>query len=139
MAKVYYIADFMFALLENPVSLGDNKFKVVAPFEGEILGSLTGPRVTGFIDVVGSGAGTATMVQIRNETLSRDYFTTECEFRVDDSDANGRAVLHKGVLGTQPTFRKDDVLALDVDGLPGGSDSSRGYVWMTVGMWRQAD
>jgi hypothetical protein len=108
------------------------------PFDGELLGSPNGPAMTGFIADAGTGAGTATSFQIRNATQGRDYFTTEPEFQVDDAVA-GRAPLTRGVLGTRPTFRAGDMLALDIDGLPTNSDSGTLTVTQAAGFWRTVD
>ncbi len=139
MAKLYYVAPIEFEVLTNPISTGDGQFQTEMPFDGEWLGSPNGPAMTGFILDAGSGAGTATQFQIRNVTQGRDYFTTEPEFQVDDADASGRALLTQGVLCTKPTFRQGDIVALDIDGIPGGADSGQLYVTMSAGFWRTVD
>lgn len=138
MVKLSYIADLEFEDLSNPIAIGDGHFLLTVPYDGEILGDASGPVITGFILAVGSGAD-GTSVQIRNVTQGRDYFTTEPQFRVADDDGSGRAPLYGGVLCTKPTFRAGDVLALDVDGLPGNADSAQLYVWLTCEFWREVD
>lgn len=139
MAKLYYVAPLEFEVLANPIGLGDGQYQLSVPFDGELLGSPQGPAMSGFILDAGSGAGTATGFQIRNVTQGRDYFTTRPEFQVDDADGSGRALLTQGVMGTKPTFRAGDVLALDVDEIPGGADSGQMYVTIAAGFWRTVD
>jgi hypothetical protein len=139
MTKLYYVAPLIFEDLSSPITAGQNKFRLRAPYDGEILGSRAGPRITGHIQDAGSGAGSATEVQIRNVTTGREYLTTAAEFRVDDADANGRAVLAGGVLGMSPTFRGGDILALDVEAVPTGADSVQAAIYVTCGFWREVD
>jgi hypothetical protein len=136
-AKFYYAADLQFECLENHVTVGDAKFRLKVPYDGEILGARNGPRITGHIQDAGTGAGTYTEIQVRNVTTGRAYFSTTPRFQVDDKDANGRCILSGGVLSNEPTFRQNDVLALDVEGIPGGSDSAYATVWVTAGFWRE--
>lgn len=139
MAKLYYVADLMLECLDNPITVADSKFRVVVPYDGEILGSRNGPRIAGHIQNAGSGAGTYTEIQVRNVNSGRNYFDTTPKFQVDDADGAGRAVLTGGTLRNQPTFRQNEVLALDVDGIPGGADSAQAIVFITCGFWREAD
>lgn len=140
MAKLYYVQDLPFVVDSNPVVLGDAQCRRRVPYDGEILGNRTVPRIAGHIRDAGTGAGTATQIQIRNVTQGRDYFDTRPEFRVDDKDVNGHAVLaSNAVLGTRPTFRQNDILALDVDGLPDGENSADFTVELTCGFWQEAD
>jgi len=90
---------------EGVVAVGDNQFKVKAPFDGEIL------EHDGWLDILGGGAGTSTDVQIRNENTSVDYFATLPTFEVDSATKR----LEGGVLINSPTFKKDEWLVLDVD------------------------
>ncbi len=137
MPKLYYVADLVWECTENPVTVSDGKCRVKAPFDGEFLGNRLGPRVTGHIQAAGSGAGTYTEIQIRNETSGRDYFSTGPKFEVDDEDAAGRALLSGGVLGTYQSFKAGEVLALDVNDVPGGADSAEFFVAATCGFWRE--
>lgn len=123
MAELYYVGCFQWQALQNPLTVGDGKFYLEAPFAGEFLGNRGAARISGCITDAGTGAGTYTEVQIRNVTQGRDYYTTTPKYRVDDADAGGRAMVSGGVLSTQPTFNAGDVLRLDVDGIPGGADS----------------
>lgn len=137
MAKFYYAADLQFEALENHITVGDAKFRLKVPYDGEILGARNGPRITGHIQDAGTGAGTYTEIQIRNVTTGREYFSTTPKFQVDDANAFGRCILSGGVLSTEPTFKQNDVLALDVDGIPGGSDSAYATVFAMCGFWRE--
>ncbi len=129
--KHYYVAEVKFECPENPITLGDNKFKSEMPYDFEVI------KATGCILQAGTGAGTDTEFQVRNETRGFDYYTTRPRFRVDDADVNGRAELVDGVLGTRVSGKQGDVLALDCDGLPGGADSSLATIWLLCGFWRE--
>lgn len=129
--KHYYVAEVKFECPENPITLGDGKFKAQMPYDFEIL------KARGCILNAGTGAGTYTAFQIRNETRTLDYYTTRPRFNVNDKDANGRAELTDGVLGTRITGKQNDVLALDADTLPGGIDSALATVWVLCGFWRE--
>jgi hypothetical protein len=138
-AKLYYIAPLVFECQENPITLADDKFRLTVPYDGEILGALSGPAITGHIANAGTGAGSSTDIQISNVTTGRDYFATEPTFEVDDKDASGRALLSGGMLNGRPTFRQNDVLALDVDALPTNSDSAQMTITLLCGFWREVD
>lgn len=137
--KLYYISDVIFECKENPITVGDDKFQAKVPYDGEILGARNGPRITGHILDAGSGAGTATEIQIRNVNKSRDYFDTLPKFNVDDADASRRATLTNGTLRNNPKFNQNDYLALDVDDIPGGADSAQMIIALTCGFWREVD
>ena len=137
MAKFYYIAPVEFSCPEDPITLGDSKFEAEMPWDGEILGAVTGPKIDGFILNAGTGAGSATQIQIRNVDTGRDYFTTMPEFRVDSKDAANRAPLEGGAIGVHPMFKGGEFLALDIDGLPTNADSAEAYLWLTCGFWRE--
>lgn len=139
MPKHYFIAPIDLYDDNSPITLGDAKMTKEQPYDGEILGSVNGPLASGDIQNAGTGAGTATQVQVRNVETSRDYFTTMLEYRVDDKDGNNRAALHNGVLGTRPTFKAGQHLALDVNGLPGGSDSAQMALRLICGYWQEVD
>lgn len=138
-AKLAYVQDILFDLNFDPITVGDGKTFAVMQYEGRILGSRNGPRASGCIQTAGTGAGTQTTIQIRNTTTSRDYFDTRPAFRVDDADGNGRATLYQGTLKIEPTFAQGDVLALDVDAVPGGADSAYGSVYVTCEFLRSVD
>ena len=137
MAKHYYVADLEFACEEIPIAIGNNKFQAQAPYDGEILGSAQAPKASGVILNAGTGAGTSTEVQVHNIDQGRDYFTVLPEYRVDDKDAQNRAPLVGGVLGTRPSFRQGEWLRLDVDTIPGGGDSAQLVLKLTCGFWRE--
>lgn len=128
----YYVADVKLECPENPIVLGDGKCLWPAPHDFEILG------IVGCILNAGTGAGTSTIFQIRNQTKGFDYYLTRPEFRVDDKDANNRAELHNGILGTRITGKQGNIIALDCDGLPGGADSVMATLWLLCGFWREA-
>ena len=92
MAKLFYVTDVIFECTENPITLGDNKFRREIPYDGEVLGYHEGARVAGHIQHGGSGAGTATQFQFRIVERARDLFSTEPEFRVDSEGGRGTRV-----------------------------------------------
>jgi hypothetical protein len=135
--KLYYIADLVFVCNEDPITVGNGKFAMLAPYDGEILGNRGTPRVTGHIQNAGTGAGTSTDIQIRNSTKGRDYFDTLPAFEVDNKDANSRCILSGGTLRNNPTFKQGDTLTLDVDVVPGGADSAECVIYVCCGFWRE--
>lgn len=138
MAKLYYITPVEFECTESPITIGDNKFQARMPFDGEILGNRSKPCITGVIMDAGAGAGTATQAQLRNVTQNRDYFVTEPEYNVDDIiPGTTRAPLSGGQLGSNPSFRAGDWVAMDVDGLPGGANSAEAFLTALCGFWRE--
>lgn len=137
MAKFYYVADIPFELLDDPIVLGDRQDSKKVPWDCEILGASTGPKIDGVIHNAGTGAGTATQIQFRNETTGRDYLTTVAEYRVDSKDVNNRAPLEGPILCTRPTAKAGERIALDVVGIPGGADSAKLYATLTCGFWRE--
>jgi len=136
-AKLRYVSALNFQCKQDPITVADGKFFCDAPFDGEIMGARGGHKVRGIILEAGTGAGTYTEVQLRNATQSRDYFTTKPKFNVNSADANGRAPLEGGVLCLQPSFKAGDRIWLDVDDIPGGSDSAIAFVRAEVEMWRE--
>ena len=135
--KTYFISDLQFICSQNPITVGDGKCKIKAPYDGEILGNASGAAVTGYIMEAGSGVAGLTTIQLRNETQTRDYLDTQPSFREADQDANGRAILSAGTLRSRPTFKQNDVICLDIDAIPAGSDSAHATVWATCGFWRE--
>lgn len=138
-AKLAYIQDVPFDLDQDPITVGNGKFLATMQYEGRILGSRNGPRISGCIQNAGTGAGTETTLQLRNATTGRDYFDTQPAFRVDDKDVNNRASLYAGTLRIEPTFAQWDVLALDVDAVPGGANSALGTIFLTCEFLRSVD
>jgi hypothetical protein len=82
--------------------------------------------VTGFISTLGTGTG-QTRIQIRRNRGDVDMLATPGDFMV----ASSTGLLENQVLGSDVTFMKGDVLYLDIDGVPSGTDSAdiRVDVW----------
>lgn len=135
--KAYYVAPVYLYCEENPVTVGDQKDICEMPYDGEILGDVGGPKITGQIEAAGSGAAGVTSVQIRNVSTGYDYFSTLPAFEEADKDANGRALLTPGRLKARNSFRAGDRIAVDVDEIPGGSDSGAFWVRIECGFWRE--
>ncbi|KKN82083.1 hypothetical protein LCGC14_0313500 [marine sediment metagenome] len=96
--------------IDGTIVTGDGKAKIKMPAGGRIL------KVKGFIEDVGTGAG-QTRIQVSNGAT--DYLTTRGDFVV----ASATGLLENQVLAASPTFDRNDTLELDVDGIPGNSDS----------------
>ncbi len=108
--------------LIGAVTVLDNAWKCRALHAGQFVG------YGGFIKTLGTGAGTQTIMQVRNETMTTDmdYFATRPEFDVDA----GSQLPQDGVFITNPFFRKDDIVCLDVDELCGGANSANAEFWL---------
>ena len=120
--KHYYVTLLYFHII-GTVTVADNKWKIPdLPDDGEILG------YGGFINTLGSGAGTSTDIQIRNEETSRDYFDTKPTFEVDSATKK----LEGGDLIDSPTFKAGQTLVLDVDAV--STNPADVDVWLLVGM-----
>ncbi len=107
----YYISEVPFRLVGS-ITVADNKWKREMEFRGEILG------YRGYIKTLGTGAGTSTDIQIRNQntTPDKDYFSTKPTFEVDSASN----LLEGGELIASPIFQAGDVLCLDVDAITTG-------------------
>ena len=97
---------------------GDGKVKLEATAPGRILG------VDGFIGNLGSGGG-QTKIQISNGLT--DYLSTRGDFII----ASGTNLMENQVLISSPDFYRGDIIELDVDEIPGNSDSANlsVYLW----------
>lgn len=124
-----YVPGFLRFYALGTVSTGDNKWKTVAPYDGEIL------EFGGYIRTLGSGAGTSTDVQIRNATTTpdRDYFSTKPTFEVD-STTN---LLEGGELITTPLFHERDTLCLDIDAI--STNPADVEVWVFCSFFKEVE
>lgn len=93
------------------LTTGDGKIKWLTPAGGRIL------KVRGAIGTLGTGAG-QTRVQVSNGAT--DYLTTPGDFVV----ASGTNLMENQVLTSSATFNRGDTIELDIDVIPGGSDSA---------------
>jgi len=93
------------------IAAGDGQAKAEAPAGGRILAA------DGYIDDYGSGAG-QTRVQLSNGAV--DYLSTPGDFIV----ASATGLMESEVLASSPTFNRGDTIELDIDAIPGNSDSS---------------
>ena len=124
-----YFTGLLYFHLLGTIAAGDGKWKVVAPLDGEIIG------FGGYIKTLGSGAGTGTDIQLRNETRSpeKDYFSSSLKPTFDVDAATN--ILQDGTLVANPTFRAGDILCLDVDSVstnPGDAD-----IWIVCSFTRE--
>lgn len=137
MAKVYYVTELEFLCLQDHITVGDAKTYRRMPYDGEFLGNVLGPRVTGCIQDAGTGTGQTT-IQLRNSTRSKDYFTTRPGFKIADVDANNRALLSSdGVFAEDLKFKANDIIELDIDAIPSNSNSAICSIYAAVGLWRE--
>jgi hypothetical protein len=94
------------------VTVGDSKDRVEVPFAGKVF------SVSGSIETLGTGAG-QTRIQVRRDTT--DILSTRGDFVV----ASGTGLMEHQVLNTEELrFIGGAVFYLDVDAIPGGSDSA---------------
>lgn len=112
------------------LTVANDRYKKKMPYDFEIIG------FSGYIQTLGTGAGTSTDIQVRNETLTPDldYFSTKPTFEVDTASNQ----LEGGELIDSPIGYAGDVLCLDVDAIPGGADSADVDVWLMVRFFIQA-
>ena len=122
----YYISEVPFRL-PGAITVADNKWKREMQFRGEILG------YRGFIKTLGTGGGTSTDIQLRNQTTTpdKDYFSTKPTFEVDSASN----LLEGGELIASPTFQAGDVLVLDVDAISTGPADAE--VTLLCGFFRE--
>lgn len=100
------------------ITVADGVVKWRAPAGGRIL------AVDGFIGTTGTVNG-QTRVQISNG--STDYLSTRGDFTW-----NGNGLMANHVLAASPTFNRNDTIELDIDTIPGGSDSANLQVLLYV-------
>ncbi len=97
---------------------GDGKVKLEAAAPGRIL------FVDGHIGTLGTGGG-QTKIQVSNGLT--DYLSTRGDFII----ASATNLMENQVLASNPDFYRGDILELDVDEIPGNSDSANlsVYLW----------
>lgn len=85
---------------------GDGKWSKKMAYAGEFV------SVGGGIKTLGTGAGSSTDIQLRNETQAKDVLSTVGAFEVDSAtNLLEAAVVNQATC----SFAKDDVVDLDVD------------------------
>jgi len=106
------------------ITVADGKWSWKAPYAGEIV------SVGGYITTLGSGAGTSTDIQLRNETQTKDILSTVGAFEV-----NSATNLLEGqvVSVANATFAKNDVIDLDVDAV--STNPADAEVWAVVNLF----
>jgi len=109
--------------LVGVITVGDGKWPKAMPYAGEFV------KVGGSINILGTGAGTSTDVQLRNETQAKDILSTVGTFEVD----SGTNLLEGAVVDPATcSFAKGDVVQADVDAIPGGADSATAVIEAVV-------
>lgn len=128
LVKVAFL-DMIHLYVVGAVTVADNKWRVQVPYGGEIL------KYGGWIQTLGTGAGTSTEVQVRNvsTTPDKDYFTVAPTFEVDSATK----LLEGGTLIASPTFRANDLLALDIDAISTGPADMD--IWLLCQFFREVD
>ncbi len=108
MATLYttHIARVYFHVF-GTLTTGDDQWVSQMPWDFEIL------EFGGFIQTLGSGAGTSTDIQLKNQTTNVDYFEVKPTIEVDSATG----LVQGGQLISTPTGRKNEALALDIDAI----------------------
>jgi len=107
------------------ITVANGKWSWRAPYAGEVI------SVGGYITTLGSGAGTSTDIQLRNETdANKDILSTVGAFEV-----NSATNLLEGqvVSAANATFAKNDVIDLDVDAV--STNPANAEVWAIVNLF----
>jgi len=106
-------------IVEGTIVTGDGQSQWEAPYAGEIV------AVEGFIANVGTVGG-QTRIQI--SCGATDYLTTEGDF----VQASGTGLMENAVLAVNPTFDAGDIIELDIDTVPTGTDSADLHIRLWV-------
>lgn len=109
--------------ISDTIATGDGKATWVAPYAGEFL------DIQGHIETLGTGAGTSTDVQIRNQTQTKDVLSTVGAFEV-----NSATNLLEGqvINDSNAAFASGDVIDLDVDARASGNDAADLVIYATA-------
>jgi len=108
------------------ITVADGKAQCTMPFAGEI------EDIQGYIETLGTGAGTSTDIQISNGAT--DYLTTVGAFEVDSATN----LLEGQVLASNPAFEIDDIIELDVDAVSTNPADIHIWVWVKVSSLAEA-
>jgi hypothetical protein len=102
---------------------GDGKWAKAMPYAGEFI------SVGGSIKTLGTGAGTSSDFQLRNQTQSKDILSTVGAFEV-----NSATNLLEGAVVNQTNciFAKGDVIDLDQDAHASGDDAADAVIEAVV-------
>lgn len=113
---------FEFWFFENAgYSTGNSKWVLPMPAAGRfIAGGLSGH----WFDVIGAGADEIE-IQFRNQTQGFDYLSTVGRFKT----STGKP-LQDGIFGTNLSFVKDDLIALDIDQITTGSPAANSAIFV---------
>ncbi|KKN82084.1 hypothetical protein LCGC14_0313510 [marine sediment metagenome] len=104
------------------ITVANGKWSKEMPYAGEII------EVGGYMTTLGSGGGTSTDFQLRNETDgNKDILSTVGAFEVD----SGTKLLEGQVVDTtNASFAKDDVIDLDADAI--STNPADAEIWAVV-------
>lgn len=105
------------------ITVMDGIYKMVMPAAGKIV------RVEGYIQTLGTGGG-QTSIQLRIGLI--DYLITVADFVI----ASGTHLLENQAVDPTLSFIRGEVLELDVDLLPGNTDSSNAQIVVWCEMFR---
>jgi len=107
------------------VTVANGKWSWRADYAGEFV------SVGGYIPTLGSGPGTSTDIQLRNETDgNKDILSTVGAFEVDSAT---NLLEGQVVNPANATFAKDDVIDLDVDAV--STNPADASVWAVVNLF----
>ncbi|KKK72197.1 hypothetical protein LCGC14_2906300 [marine sediment metagenome] len=107
----------------STLTVADGQWTWKAPYAGELL------AVGGYIKTLGTGAGTSSDFQVRNQTQTKDMLSTVGAFEVDSATN----VLEGMVVdSTNYSFAVGDIIDLDCDARASGNDAADAVVWLVV-------
>ena len=105
------------------ITVADGKWPKRMPYAGEVV------SVGGAIKTLGTGAGSSTDIQLRNETQAKDILSTVGAFEVDAATN----ILQAAVVNqANCSFAKNDVVDLDVDIICTNADSADAVIDVVV-------
>ena len=108
------------------ITVADGKWKWKAPYAGEVI------AVGGYIKTLGTGGGTGTDIQLRNETPAPDVDILSTVGRFDVTAATN--LLQNQVVNVNnASFAAADIIGLDVDAISTGPADA--VVWMVVNLF----
>lgn len=121
------IVQQMMAIWRAPgtITVADGKWSWRAPYGGEVV------KIGGYIKTLGSGSGTSTDIQLRNETDSdKDILSTVGAFEVDSAT---NLLEGQVVNPNNATFSADDVIDLDCDAI--STSPADAEIWAIVNLF----
>ncbi len=115
--------EFRLGAPNTNITVGNDKYKWEAEWAGELA------DIGGFIQALGSGAGTKTTIMLRNETTGHDMLSTGGSFEVDSATG----LLEGAVVNPNyAAFAQGDIICLDVDAVSTNPQNGTVTAYMTI-------